>query len=241
MLVHMQMVGLDWHLERLRNRKYYSWVRYGDGELEALLGDSGNTTGHGKYRLTPKTKKAMNDALARYYSEKDLFFGCQESRMRLMNQQSKEFLKRYKLLKIDWKFANAFHAASKKGKLFPLIEELRKHKIIVIGPKFLRKLSGKIFDYIDFIQIPERTGWLNDSTFNEVLLRKKKFGNGILYSFSVGIGANILIPNLHRHMQENFLIDFGSLWDPFCGHNSRIYMMEKHWLKHEFKRNLNAH
>jgi len=142
---------------------------------------------------------------------------------------------------IYWKFANAFNTASKKGKLFPLIAEGRKHKIIVIGPKFLRRLPDKVFNYIDFIQIPERTGWFSESTFDKVLLCKKKFGNGILYSFSVGIGANILIPNLHRHMRGNFLIDFGSLWDPFCGRNSRIYMMEKHWLKHQFRRNLNLH
>lgn len=237
----MRAFDLSWHLKRLQNKQYYSFIRYGDGEWEALFRDSGDSHGHGKYKLTPKSKKAMNDALAKYYTEKDLFFGCQASRAKLMNQQSREFLKRHKLLKIKWLYGDVFHTPSKKGKLFPLIEELRKHKIIIIGPKFLRRSPEKLFKFVDFIQISERTGWSSKSTFNEVLLRKKKFGGGIVYSFSTGIGANILIPNLHRQMQGNFLIDFGSLWDPFCGRNSRLYMMDKHWLKHEFKKNLNLH
>lgn len=235
----MRAFDLNWHLKRLQNEEYYSFVRYGDGEWEALFRDSGDSRGHGKYKLTPWSKKAMNDALAKYYTEKDLFFGCQASRAKLMNQQSRDFLQRHKLLKINWIYSDAFHTPSKQGKLFPLIREMRKHKIIFIGPKFLRRSPEKLFKYIDFIEIPEGVGWFSKTTPKEILLRKKKFGNGILYSFSAGIGTNILIPNLHRQMQGNFLIDFGSLWDPFCGRNSRNYMMEKHWLKHEFKQNLN--
>lgn len=239
MLVQMHRVGLDWHLERLRNKQYYSFVHYGDGEWRALTRDSGNSGGWGRYKLSRQSKKAMNKALAKYYSGKTLFFGCQGSMINKMNQQTQAFLAHYKLLKIKWITGDVFSGASKRGKLFPLIAELRKHRIVVVGPKFLKRLSQRLFNFIHFIEIPERTGWLLPSTFRHVLACRKKFGNGILYSFSAGIGTNILIPLLHEKMPGNFLIDFGSVWDPYCNRRSRRYMIRKHWRKNIAKKNLN--
>ncbi|GAI05964.1 unnamed protein product, partial [marine sediment metagenome] len=37
----MRAFDLSWHLKRLQNKQYYSFVRYGDGEWEALFRNSG--------------------------------------------------------------------------------------------------------------------------------------------------------------------------------------------------------
>ncbi|GAH75541.1 unnamed protein product, partial [marine sediment metagenome] len=135
-----------------------------------------------------------------------------------------EWFKEHRFWEIDWIQENVFSGASAEGTLFPLIEEFRQHKIIVIGPRLLRRLSERVFPYVDFIEIHPKSGWNDSSVFRRILECKEKFGNDIIYSFSAGFGSNIFITKLHRVMKGNFLIDFGSVWDIFCGKASRRYM-----------------
>lgn len=238
MLIPQRIVPLDWHISRLKNKEYYSFVRWGDGEMKALTLDSGNTKGHGKYQLSPWTKKTFNQALLKYYQEENLIFSCPDRMLTWMNKQSRPWLKKRKLLGIEWVNCTMFKGASAQGRLFPLIEELRTQKVIVIGPKFLRILRKSVFNYLDFIEIHPKKGYLDKTVLSRVFKSQEKYGNGIVYSFSAGIGTNMFIPNLHRRMSGNFLIDFGSVWDIFCGVRSRGYMKLVHYSKETILKNL---
>lgn len=234
----LKCLELDWHISRLKNRRYYSFVRWGDGELKALIRTEGIAGGHGKYPCSQELNRKMNASLLKYYEEENLIFGCAMRIWQQMNKHGEEWMKKHELWKVDWVNCTVFSTASKAGTLFPLIEELRKHRIIVIGPSRLKQLPKQVFKFIDFIEIHEKTGWNNPSVFKRVLKCKKTYGDGILYSFSAGIGSNIFIPNLHRKMQGNFLIDFGSVWDIFCGEESRGYMTPSRYPESKIRKNL---
>lgn len=238
MLIPRRIFPLDWHISRLKNKEYYSFVRWGDGEMKALLKKSGNTKGHGKYALSPRTKKAMNQALLKYYEEENLIFSCPDRMLTWMNEHNRRWLEGRKLWGIKWINCTVFKGSSAAGALFPLIEELRKQKVIVIGPKWLRTLRKQAFNYLDFIEIHPKKGYWDKTVIPRVLESQKKYGNGIVYSFSAGIGSCIFISNLHRPMQGNFLIDFGSVWDIFCGKVSRKYMKSKYYTQETLLKNL---
>lgn len=238
MLIPRILLPLDWHISRLKGKQYYSFVRWGDAEMKALICDSGHTKGHGRYKLSPWTKKRMNQALLKYYQEEDLIFSCPDRMLAWMNEQNRSWLEKHKLLGIKWLNCTMFKGASAQGKLFPLINELRTQKVIVVGPEFLRALRKQVFNYLDFIEIHLHKGYLDKTVIPRVLESQKKYGNGIVYSFSAGIGTNIFIPNLHRRMSGNFLIDFGSVWDKFCGVVSRHYMKSKYYSEETLLKNL---
>lgn len=238
MLIPRRLLSLDWHISKLKKKQYYSFVRWGDAEMKALTRDSGHSKGHGRYELSSWTKEAMNQALLKYYQEKDLVFSCPDRMLNWMNGQSSEWLEERKLLGIKWFNCTMFKGASAQGKLFPLIRELRAQKVIIIGPEFLRTLRKQVFNYLDFVEIHPKKGYLDKRVIPRVLASQKKHGNGIVYSFSAGIGTNMFIPNLHRRMSGNFLIDFGSVWDIFCGVRSRHYMKPQYYLQETLLQNL---
>jgi len=152
--------------------------------------------------------------------------------------RSISWLEEHKLIKIKWIDCTVFKGASNGGKLLSLIQELRRQRIIIIGPSFLRNLRKTAFNFLDFIEINPKTGYLDRTVMPQVLKCQKKYGNGLLYSFSMGPGANICIPNLHHKMSKNFLIDFGSVWDIFCGVRSRKYMNPRLYSDKTLRRNL---
>jgi len=147
-------------------------------------------------------------------------------------------MRKHNLWDIDWVDSTVFKGASNNGTLSPLVEELRRHKIIVIGPSFLRLLSERVFKYIDFIEIHPTMGWSDFSMPKQILSCQQKYGDDILYAFSAGIGSSLAICNLHRSMSGNFLIDFGSVWDNFCGKLSRGYMKPLRYPESRLLRNL---
>jgi len=238
-LVPRRLLSLDWHISKLKKKEYYSFVRWGDAEIKALLDDHGRAGGRNKYKLSPQLKKEMNQALLKYYEEPTLTFSCPFRMLKIMNKHSCKWLEEHKLIKIKWVDCTAFKGASNLGTLFPLIRELRKQKIIVIGPSFLRNLGKeKVFNYLDFIEINPKTGYLDRTIISQVLKCRKKYGDGLLYSFSMGPGTNVCIPNLHHEMSKNFLIDFGSVWDIFCGERSRKYMNPQLYSDKRLRKNL---
>jgi len=182
-LIPRRLLPLDWHISRLKNQQYYSFVRWGDGEMKALTRDSGQTKGWGRYKLSPWTKKAMNQALLKYYQEKNLIFSCPDRMLAWMNEQNRLWLEERKLLGIKWFNCTMFKGASAQGKLFPLIEELRTQKVIIIGPKWLKALRKQVFNYLDFIEIHPKKGYLDKTVIPRVLELQEKYGNDIVFSF----------------------------------------------------------
>ena len=206
--------------------------------MKALLEDHGGAGGRHKYKLSLQLKKEMNQALLKYYEGPSLAFACPFRMLKMMNERGRSWLEEHKLIKIKWVDCTAFRGASAEGKLFPLIQELRKQQVIIIGPAFLRNLKGKVFNYLDFIEIDPTTGYLDRTVIPKVLACQKKYGDGLLYSFSMGPGSNVCIPNLYHEMLRNFLIDFGSVWDIFCGVRSRKYMNPRLYSDETLKKNL---
>lgn len=234
----LKRLKLDWYISRFKNQEYYSFVRWGDAEWGALIRTSGDSDGHGRYPYSPELNRRMWKSLLKYYEEKNLIFGICDRVWKPMIQRGEIWLREHKLSNINWVYSEIFTLASMAGTLFPLIEELRKHKIIVIGPQRLRRLPERVFKFTDFIEIHHKTGWNDSSVPKRVLKCKQKYGNGIIYSFSAGIGSNVFIPNLHRSMNGNFLIDFGSVWDIFCGKVTRIYMRPARYPESKTRKNL---
>lgn len=236
----LKQLGLDWHILRWKNFKYYSYVSWGHAEVNVLLHTKGRSRGWVKYPFSPELSRRMRENLEKYSEEKDLIFGLSYKVWRAWNLKpyGEDWIKKQRLWDIDWTPYTVFSGASKQGTLFPAIKELRKHKIIVIGPEFLRLVSQKLFQFIDFIEIHPTQGWSDLSIIKRVLECKEKYGNGIVYSFSMGIGSCLTIPTLHRSMRGNFLIDFGSTWDNFCGRLSRSYMKPLRYPKSKLWRNL---
>lgn len=230
---------LENYLDRLDKNEHFAFVRYGDGEWNAILRDSGKAG-----RAQKLTKEFHKDSLKTFLENigyLDLYFGMQNNVLRMEKTRKPiiAFLKE-KNLRINWINSDVFHYASRDGKLFPLIKILRERTVVMVGPGFLPTLKErKVFSYRKLIEISRTNCYFEkDKIINQVLATQRELGDNIIYSFSAGPASEIFIPELLRKIPKNFFIDFGSLWDVFCGKRSRNYMKKEVYSEKTRQRNL---
>lgn len=234
----MKDMSLHQYVHRLKNNKYFSLVRYGDGEWQALIKGSG-VLGTGRQVINSQIQTDMIRSLTSHATDPGLIFGIQNLATRIYGHRIPSFLQKHRLENIQWVNADTFHFASRAGLLYPLIEQLRKMKVVIIGPGLLRNLPDRTFHYAKFIETKPKNCYTQQSVIKSSILQiHNELKENVVYSFCCGLLAETLILDLHYQMPKNFLIDFGSLWDVFCGERSRGYTRSKKYTDDILKRNL---
>ena len=237
-MIEIKKIALDQYVDRLKNNKYFSFIRYGDGEWATLFGGAKRVS-CGLQSVNKWIHTDMLESLIAHVGAPGLIFGMQHYAARKFKKYIKIFLCRHKLEGISWLEADVFHYASRAGLLYPLIEQLRTMKVVIVGPPFLRMIKDGIFNYSAFVEVPRKNCYTyQESIKSSVLAIHEKFRENVVYSFCCGPLAETLILRLHEKMPGNFLIDFGSLWDIFCGRRSRGYTRRKTYTDGILKRNL---
>jgi len=233
--LNIKNLPLSQYIDWLHEGKFFYLPRYGNSEWGSIL------EGKHLYSQTEFFPEIQNDLKRSLVENRKspVIFGMQNYAMRLFGKEIKNFLEQNDLLESTWVNADVFHYASRDGLLFPLIRELQSKKVIIIGPHFLKRLSEQTFEYLEFIEIPVQDSYKIKSKISTAILEaNSKFGDGIIYAFSAGAVSNIFISELWRQMPKNFLIDFGSLWDIFCGIRSRGYMYKNVYKEAKLRKNL---
>jgi len=182
----------------------------------------------------------MRQALEQNSKTSNIFFGLQNNMLRgNYKHRVIKYLKNHNLKHIKWVSADTFHYANRSGQMAPLMKIMRTKKTVIVGPPFMAELRKKALPEMEYIEIPQR------QCFGERLLimdwvldMQERIGNDAIYSFSAGPTAEMLILNLQRVMPDNFFIDFGSVWDIFCGRHTRHYTQPDRYSKAKLRRNL---
>lgn len=221
--------GIKWYADKINDGERFSFVRYGNGEWDLVLG-RGTRTGSGSQVFSDDLREAMRATLAQpregaYYT----------------GMQSTSYLTRKGLLgpaegwlassgvKRRWHNADVFHKASKHKRLYPLIEALRQQRVVIVGPPWLMQLTLASV----FVPVRKHNCW-QDVDKIEGELRGL---SDVVVSFSAGPAAKVLIHRLHPVIGDScWLLDLGSLWDPYCGKQSRSY--HRHITRDVIRRNL---
>jgi len=212
--VNLYAPGLQWYVDKLRNGERFAFARYGNGEWDCIL-KLYHQTRSGSQRFTPDLRQALAASL-------------KQPRGVFTAMQSVSFLTRVGILPkaeawladrapdLQWHDGEVFTKASLQGQLYPLVEALRGQRVVVVGPPWLMKLP---FASV-FVAVKTHDCWA-DADAIEAQLRGLQ---NVVISFSAGPAAKVLIHRLQPVIgKHSWLIDFGSLWDPYCGKHSRTY------------------
>lgn len=217
--VHLPSAASSYSLliERLEKNEPFSFSRWGDGEWEAVLGlreeNESNCDGH---QYFPSLKEGLHQILI---SDPPSLFGMQKlAYHKLIGREIDTYLKKYSIQR-EWLNADAFHIASSNGKIRSFFNLLATKKILLVGPAHLRRL--KLFDF-DFCEVPEKNCWLHrERVIHEIKeIVERKEPEVIL--FCAGMTSNWFVDQLNPWF-AGFVIDVGSLLDPYAGKNSRNY------------------
>ncbi len=202
-------------LQNLKENKAFSFSRWGDGEWESVLSlksqDESNCDGH---KFFSSMQIALHEILLKRPS---YYLGMQElAYYKTIGNQVDKFLKANKI-KLDWENADALHFASVKGELNSFFQCLVNRKLLLVGPAYLKKVEVIKFD---LIEVPQTNCWLaKDDILSSIMLRKDNYE---VVLFCAGMTSNWLVDQLHGNF-NGFIIDIGSLLDPYAGKETRNY------------------
>jgi len=207
---------LKFYVDKINAGQPFSFVRYGNGEWDCIL-NLYHQTRSGSQRFD----STLQDALIRSLVNKreGAYFTA---------LQSASFLQRVGILPqaemwivnnapdLTWYDGEVFTKTSMKGKLYPLVAALKKQQVVVVGPKWLKKLPFASA----FIQVASHDCWKDADMIEDKICGLKN----VVVSFSAGPATKALIHRLQPVIgKHSWLIDFGSVWDPYCGVHSRRY------------------
>lgn len=212
--------NLNHYVNKLENRESFGLARYGDGEWLTILGYYGRKNSNGC-----TFTRALSKDLGRVIREE---YAYDYSTLRIARNKLEDkidaWLKEHNV-NIEWILGDFLLRASIDGKMYPLIEQLRKRKILYVGPQHCRQLRSEFFDYVAFIQPPpidaHAEKWeIEQNIFHELDTKDIDF-----IGISSGLAGKVFIGDIWGHTDgEVPIMDFGSLWDGYFDVPSRSYI-----------------
>ncbi len=215
-------LSYEYWVDRIESGEPFTFTRYGDGEYKAIVGKKtrncdGHTLANGQMR------RELVKSIVRPRSERFIRGIWMDKKCRPV----KAFGQNYQAWAnkhaghVTWYDGLIFNFANNEGRNYPFFEVMRNHKlpIVVIGPKHLRRLKEKCFDYDGFVQVPYRTAYQAKA---RIIQEALEFEPPVLYSISAGPPAPIFAHELWKARGDSCMIlDLGSIFDGYCGKKTR--------------------
>jgi hypothetical protein len=222
-MVEILKTELDPILDKFRTGKPFAFSRWGDGEWRSVLGKTTgqNCDGHQFY-------KALGVDLANVLRGRpEYMLGMQSFGLKMYPKQIPRWLQAEDLDDLTWYNADVFHYASIKDRLMDIVEALKGRHLVVVGPDHLKRLKPDYLDYESFVDVPPKNAYLaKDRIVRDIKAAVDGCdGKRVMVSLSAGMPAEIILDDLYKKLigKGHSIVDFGSLWDPLVGVNSRRY------------------
>lgn len=228
-MTRIHALSLEFFTARLRQRAPCAFVRYGDGEFNAILGAAGqNCDGHAYFPdLGTALAKTLREPRGRR-SENYLYAlgpkaaqGMRECVTAWLRENAPALL---------WHDTEVFLRSSLTGELYPLVSALNQRRVVFVGAAHLVRLWERnlMRPPQAHVVTPDVNAWLDKNRIAQDILQVVRQTNpnrqldAVL--FSAGMLSKVLIWELYPLLgNEMSLWDTGSLFDMYCGKDSRSY------------------
>lgn len=216
---------LNWFVNNLKNNRPFTFARYGDGEWLTILGYYGLHNSNG-CTFTKELSDDMRNVLyqQRPYHHAILKIARRERKLTYKGmeyQYGASAIQRFlddNAIRLPWYDGDVLLEESLKGKLFPLIEQVREKRVLYVGNHRLRGINmrGKgFFQYISYIEPPPRDTHrvMGDILYD--IFREIRKNNIDFVGWSSGLAAKVMIDEVNARYPGITQIDFGSMFDGY--------------------------
>lgn len=195
--------------DMLRRSEAFKFARYGDGEIFCMNGKIGRNCD--KHEYFPDLGLALHEAL----KNANYMVGLQP--LSISEGHQRGYFDHLTVLNAD-----VLHNASIQHRLFEFVDAMKGRFVVLVGPKHLEKLAGKVFGYQ--IVIDELNCWNHVSAICDLIqhfhIQDIKV-NSIVFLLCAGMSSEVIIDRFKD--SEATFIDCGSVFDPYAGVKSRRY------------------
>ena len=213
---------IRYYVRRLRDGDFFSFAGYSDAEWYCILKyDLGKLTGLGQMLDGPTGDKLL-DILKRRQHDPRFLFAVPKCMWEWPDFLTAKTGERIEAILAENDIQLEFYErdmvtddlAAKAG-LYPLIRQLQRMKVAIIGNPHLQRLD--FLKYDKFFEVGFPSFHLEEGGVQRIVDEVKAYGQPAVYLVSAGISAALIIDQLHDVVQNSFLIDCGSIWDTFVG------------------------
>lgn len=209
-------LDVDFFVSRLKRRNPLTFVRYGDGEFSAILGKSGhNCDGHeyfpqmGLELATTLTQPRTGNFMYALGPKVRSTFGAEAEGW--LQQWAPD---------VSWNDSEVFLHASLEGQLAPFVEEVSRHKVVLLGGSHLQPLTEAAG--WRHVVTPDKNAWLWRAEARGLLAHARKDADVLL--LCAGMLSKVMAYELHPLLGDRYtILDLGSLFDVYCCKDSRSY------------------
>jgi hypothetical protein len=217
----------DYYIELINNGTPFSFARYGDGEMilmfntKAIIGrDAGDM-----YKAVEPMKQIFRNQHPYYHCEIDCTFS--EWNLHCFGVDVKDVRKFFEETCPDmqWYYGEVWQLLAAEGRIAVLMDALSKKSPVFIGGEHLERLEHVDgMTNMNLITVHDRKAWDDYDNIKEQIIEYINKGYK-LFCFSMGYPGKIMIDELFpKYGDTCTFIDFGSVFDPFCGLLSRAGM-----------------
>ena len=212
---------VEYYLSKIEGNEPFSFSRFGDGEALCMFQNNLKENCDGS-RFLPELKEPMMQIFKNQYPYYHCLLNCSFD---LNGDKFRKFLEET-CPNMDFYDGEIWQKLSFDGRITELIKVINPYNPCFIGGKHIEKVKYMHELYsMRFIETPTKDSFLQyDKIINDVI---SMYRNGCrMFLFSTGYTTKILIDNLFPYIgHSSFLIDVGSLFDPYCGKLSRSGMV----------------
>lgn len=221
-MLDVSALQIEFFQSRLERRNPIAYVRYGDGEFNAILGKKGENCDHHEY--FPAMGEELANTLLHPRRGKYMYgIGPKAARNVELRDEVGTWVE-VNTTDIRWNTSEVFLQASLDGRLGGLVAEMRRHKILWLAPDHMTKFLLREARWLH-LTAPSRNAWLDKKALKysvEWMLLHHKGIDAVV--FCAGMVSKILIWELFPEWGNRVqLWDMGSVFDMYCGVDSRSY------------------
>lgn len=204
----------DQLLYNLSHNINFSFSRWGDGEFNCIMQNRPGKTNCDGNLYYPEMGKAL-EAIVK--SGPEYHMGMQPLAETLYPEKAAQF----RANGSTWINADILHNASMSEGLDRLWEALANREVLFLGPNHLRGIAWPNYAHM---YTPDRNCWDERDFLLRIIDVFIKGNESTVVFICAGMAANYFVDELYkRYGTKHTFIDAGSVFDPYCGVNSRKY------------------
>lgn len=215
MIVHNH--PLDFYIQKLQNKEYFSMGMYGDGEWLGIFHDRvGGQNAEGTV-YTPQLCNELEASLLFDGGSIPFLFSTPKGleHFSVMGGKIDEYLQQ-KDLNMEFVEKDMWDKEVREMRFAPFIKQLRQMNVVVISNAALRGLNFLNYDL--FVEV----GYPNcHEEVDRAVAECVAYGKPSVFLVSMGLPGSLFVQKLHGKVPGSFIIELGSVWDAFVGIGSQ--------------------
>lgn len=213
---------VEYWIDKFISNKPYSLSRFGDGETLSMFNSPKLRENCDGSKFLPEIAEPMKDIFRKNFDYYHCFLDCTfEPAFKPQVDKFKAF---FDDTCPDMQIYNGeiWHYMSDAGNIRELVDAIAHYEPCFVGGKHLKNVEHIYgFNKINFIETPQYDSFKEIDRIIDDIMALHATGSRF-FAFSTGYTTKILIDRLYPVIgSDTFLIDFGSVWDAYCGILSR--------------------